>query len=212
MRWTSKSGAKLAEALREMGHEVVERTVLRILKAKGYSLQANKKTREGASYPDRDRQFEHINQTVKAAIAQGEPVISVDTKKRKLVGDYKAVGREFEPKGRPVEVRTHDFKDKQLGFKGSSQHHLDERSCDGSSASEVRSSRSNAVVVAGASVGGVSRAAPAVLGGDRSRCVHRGCGGRGGSVRGGWRPVVSRQWRDAYCHSGPAVGALPVIR
>ena len=115
LRWTSKSAAKLARALREMGHEVVDRTVLRILKAKGYSLQANKKTREGASHPDRDRQFEHINQTVKAAIAAGEPVISVDTKKRELIGDFKAVGREFEPKGKPVEVRTHDFKDKQLG-------------------------------------------------------------------------------------------------
>jgi hypothetical protein len=115
LRWTSKSGAKLAEALREMGHDVVERTVLRLLKAKGYSLQSNKKTREGASHPDRDAQFEHINQTVAAAIAAGEPVISVDAKKRELVGDFKAVGREFEPKGRPVEVRTHDFKDKQLG-------------------------------------------------------------------------------------------------
>ena len=115
LRWTSKSGAKLAQALREMGHDVVERTVLRLLNAKGYSLQANKKTREGASHPDRDRQFEHINETVKAAIAAGEPVISVDTKKRELVGDFKAVGREFEPTGRPVEVRTHDFKDKQLG-------------------------------------------------------------------------------------------------
>jgi Rhodopirellula transposase DDE domain len=115
LRWTSKSGAKLAEALREMGHDVVERTVLRLLKAKGYSLQANKKTREGASHADRDRQFEHINKTVKAAIAEGQPAISVDTKKRELVGDFKAVGREFEPKGRPVEVRTHDFKDKQLG-------------------------------------------------------------------------------------------------
>ena len=115
MRWTSKSGAKLAEALREMGHEVVDRTVLRLLKAKGYSLQANKKTREGAQHPDRDAQFAHINETVTAAIAPGEPVISVDAKKRELVGDFKAVGREFEPKGTPVEVRGHDFKDKQLG-------------------------------------------------------------------------------------------------
>jgi hypothetical protein len=115
LRWTSKSGAKLAEALREMGHDVVERTVLRLLKAKGYSLQANKKTREGAQHPDRDAQFAHISQTVSEAIAAGEPVISVDAKKRELVGDFKAVGREFEPKGRPVEVRGHDFKDKQLG-------------------------------------------------------------------------------------------------
>ena len=115
LRWTSKSGAKLAEALREMGHDVVDRTVLRLLRAKGYSLQANQKTREGAQHPDRDAQFQHINQTVAEAIALAEPVISVDAKKRELVGDFKAVGREFEPKGRPVEVRGHDFKDKQLG-------------------------------------------------------------------------------------------------
>jgi Rhodopirellula transposase DDE domain len=115
LRWTSKSGAKLAEALREMGHDVVERTVLRLLRAKGYSLQANKKTREGAQHPDRDAQFAHINETVTQALEAGEPVISVDAKKRELIGDFKAVGREFEPKGRPVEVRGHDFKDKQLG-------------------------------------------------------------------------------------------------
>ena len=115
LRWTSKSGAKLAEALREMGHEVVDRTVLRLLKAKGYSLQANKKTREGVQHPDRDAQFQYINQTVTEAIAAGEPVISVDAKKRELIGDFKAVGREFQPRGTPVEVRGHDFKDKQLG-------------------------------------------------------------------------------------------------
>jgi hypothetical protein len=115
LRWTSKSGAKLAEALRELGHDVVERTVLRLLKAKGYSLQANKKTREGVQHPDRDAQFQHISQTVAGAITAGEPVISIDAKKRELIGDFKAVGREFEPKGKPVEVRGHDFKDKQLG-------------------------------------------------------------------------------------------------
>jgi hypothetical protein len=115
LRWTSKSGAKLAQALREMGHDVVDRTVLRLLKAKGYSLQANKKTREGVQHPDRDAQFAHINKTVADAIKAGQPVISVDTKKRELVGDFKAVGREFEPTGKPVEVRGHDFKDKDLG-------------------------------------------------------------------------------------------------
>jgi Rhodopirellula transposase DDE domain len=115
LRWTSKSGAKLAEALRELGHDIVDRTVLRLLKAKGYSLQANKKTREGVQHPDRDAQFAHINQTVAVAIAASQPVISVDAKKRELVGDFKAVGREFEPKGQPVEVRGHDFKDKDLG-------------------------------------------------------------------------------------------------
>lgn len=115
LRWTSKSGAKLAEALCELGYRVVDRTVLRLLKAKGYSLQANKKTREGAQHPDRDAQFERISELVKAQIAAGEPVISVDVKKRGLVGDFKALGREFQLKGRPVEVRGHDFKDKQLG-------------------------------------------------------------------------------------------------
>ena len=115
LRWTSKSAARLAEALTAMGHQVVDRTVLRLLKARGYSLQANKKTREGAQHPDRDAQFAHINQTVIEALAAGEPVISVDAKKRELVGDFKAVGREFQPKGEPVEVRGHDFKDKDLG-------------------------------------------------------------------------------------------------
>lgn len=115
LRWTSKSAAKLAQALRDMGFGVVDRTVLRLLRAKGYSLQANKKTREGAQHPDRDAQFQHIADTVSGALEAGEPVISVDTKKRELVGDFKAVGREFEPKRTPVEVRGHDFKDKELG-------------------------------------------------------------------------------------------------
>jgi hypothetical protein len=115
LRWTSKSAAKLAAALTEMGHQVVDRTVLRLLKAKGYSLQANKKTREGAQHPDRNAQFEHINQTASEALAAGEPVISVDAKKRELVGDFKAVGREFQLTRKPVEVRGHDFKDTELG-------------------------------------------------------------------------------------------------
>jgi transposase len=115
LRWTSKSAAKLAVALAERGFAISDRTVLRILKRLGYSLQANKKTREGAQHPDRDAQFEHINQTVTQALAAGEPVISVDAKKRELIGDFKAVGREFEPTGTPVEVRGHDFKDKELG-------------------------------------------------------------------------------------------------
>ena len=115
LRWTSKSGAKLASALQEMGHQVVDRTVLRLLKVKGYSMQANKKTREGIDHPDRDAQFRHIDHTAAAAITAGEPVISIDTKKRELVGDFKAVGREFEPKREPVEVQGHDFKDKLLG-------------------------------------------------------------------------------------------------
>jgi transposase len=115
LRWTSKSVRKLEDGLRELGHRVSYRTVARLLRALGYSLQANRKMREGADHPDRDAQFEHINQTAKAAIASGEPVISVDTKKKELVGDFKNGGREWRPKGSPELVRTHDFKDKQLG-------------------------------------------------------------------------------------------------
>jgi DDE family transposase len=115
LRWTSKSAAKLAEGLRELGHDVAGRTVARLLGRMGYSLQANRKTLEGAQHPDRDAQFEHINATLAAALAERQPVISVDAKKRELVGDFKAVGRELAPGGKPVQVRTHDFKDKQLG-------------------------------------------------------------------------------------------------
>jgi hypothetical protein len=115
LRWTSKSAVKLAGALAQRGYRISDRTVLRILKRRGYSLQANQKTREGADHPDRDAQFAYINETVAGAIARGEPAISIDTKKRELVGDFKAVGREFEPKGTPIEVRTHDFKDTTLG-------------------------------------------------------------------------------------------------
>jgi hypothetical protein len=111
LRWTSKSAAKLAVALQEMGHEVVDRTTLRLLKRLGYRLQSNAKTQEGAAHPDRDAQFAHINQTAETAVAAGQPVISVDTKKKELLGNYKAVGREFEPGGEPVKVQTHDFPD-----------------------------------------------------------------------------------------------------
>ena len=115
LRWTSKSLAKLAVALVAAGHEVSDRSVGKLLKGLGFRLHANRKTREGSDHPDRDAQFRYINETARAALAAGEPVISVDAKKRELVGDFKAVGREYEPTGRPVEVRCHDFKDKQLG-------------------------------------------------------------------------------------------------
>ncbi|MCA1701195.1 MAG: ISAzo13 family transposase [Actinobacteria bacterium] len=115
LRWTSKSVRQLAGALREQGHAVHYTTVAKLLGLLGYSLQSNVKTREGASHPDRDAQFEHINQTAKAAIDAGQPVISVDTKKKELVGDFKNAGREWRPKGEPELVRVHDFKDKQLG-------------------------------------------------------------------------------------------------
>jgi transposase len=115
LRWTTKSLMKIADALVGMGHEVSDRTAGKLLKGLGFRLHANVKTREGSDHPDRDAQFSQINETARAALLAGQPVISVDTKKRELVGDFKAVGREYEPTGKPVEVRTHDFKDKDLG-------------------------------------------------------------------------------------------------
>ncbi|MDQ5834694.1 MAG: ISAzo13 family transposase [Actinomycetota bacterium] len=113
--WTAKSVRMLAGALREQGHQVSHETVAKLLRGLGYSLQANRKTLEGASHPDRDAQFRHINETVKSALAAGQPAISVDTKKKELVGDFKNAGRRWRPKGEPIEVRTKDFKDKTLG-------------------------------------------------------------------------------------------------
>jgi hypothetical protein len=109
LRWTSKSLGKLREALVGLGHEISESTLGKLLKSQGFRLQANQKTREGSQHPDRDAQFAHINQTVAQALADGEPTVSIDCKKKELVGDYKAVGREWEPTGQPVEVQGHDF-------------------------------------------------------------------------------------------------------
>jgi Rhodopirellula transposase DDE domain len=109
LRWTSKSAAKLALGLQQQGHQIVARTVLRLLGSMGFTMQANRKTREGSEHPDRDAQFQHINETAAAALEARQPVISVDTKKKELVGDFKAVGREWTPTGKPVQVNTHDF-------------------------------------------------------------------------------------------------------
>jgi hypothetical protein len=109
VRWTSKSAAKLAEDLRALGHQLVDRTVLRLLKGMGFSMQGNYKTREGADHPDRDAQFHYINDTVADALAAQQPVISVDTKKKELVGEFKNGGREWARTGEPVKVNTHDF-------------------------------------------------------------------------------------------------------
>jgi Rhodopirellula transposase DDE domain len=115
LRWCSKSLGKIAGALVAAGHQVSDRSAGKLLRGLGFRLHANQKTREGKDHPDRDAQFRHISETARAALEAGEPVISVDAKKRELVGDFKAVGREYEPTGRPVEVRCHDFKDKDRG-------------------------------------------------------------------------------------------------
>jgi hypothetical protein len=113
--WTSRSLRNLAEALRAMGHRVGHNVVADLLRQLNYSLQANRKTREGSHNPDRDAQFGYINGKVTAALVAGEPAISVDTKKKELVGDFKNPGRELRPKGQPEPVRVHDFKIPELG-------------------------------------------------------------------------------------------------
>jgi hypothetical protein len=115
LRWVSRSQRNIAEALRRRGFQVSQKLVGLLLRELGYSCQANRKTREGTSHPDRNAQFEHINATVKAAIAAGAPAISVDTKKKELVGDFKNGGKELRPKGQPEPVRVHDFKIPELG-------------------------------------------------------------------------------------------------
>lgn len=115
LRWTVKSTRQLADELKLQGFPVSYATVRLLLKESGYSLQANVKTREGASHPDRNAQFEHIASEVARHQSTGQPVISVDTKKKELVGDFKNNGTEWLPKGKPEEVRVHDFKDPELG-------------------------------------------------------------------------------------------------
>src|ERR1700681_3435290 len=115
LRWTSKSTTKLAQELSTSGHPVSQRTVCDLLTGEGYSLQSVRKTREGAQHPDRDAQFQFLNTQVQAALKAGQPVISVDTKKKELVGDFKNAGQEWQRKKTPVEVRVHDFVDPVLG-------------------------------------------------------------------------------------------------
>lgn len=115
LRWTCKSLRKLAAALVEKGHKISYPTVGALLHGMGYSLQGNRKTREGDDHPDRDAQFRFISDKVTAALSDNQPVISVDTKKKELVGDFKNGGREYRPKGSPEEVRVHDFLIKELG-------------------------------------------------------------------------------------------------
>ena len=106
---------KLAEELRAKGHEISGQKVSELLHELGYSLQGTRKTREGSAHPDRNAQFEHINAEAKAFQRAGEPVVSVDTKKKERVGDFANRGKEWHPAGEPVPVRVHDFIDKKLG-------------------------------------------------------------------------------------------------
>ena len=115
LRWTCKSLRKLAEELRQRGHRTSHVLVARMLHDLGYSLQANRKTLEGTNHPDRNAQFEYLNGKVKRQLQQHQPVISVDTKKKELVGDFKNHGRELRPQGDPEKVRVHDFIIPELG-------------------------------------------------------------------------------------------------
>ena len=115
LRWTCKSVRKLAAELNRKGHSVSHSTVATLLREMNYSLQANRKTTEGKQHPDRNAQFEYINKSVLTRQRSSQPVISVDTKKKELVGDFKNKGQEWHPKGNPEKVRVHDFIDKELG-------------------------------------------------------------------------------------------------
>ena len=115
LRWTCKSTSKLAAELLELGHQVSPRTVYSLLDQLDYSLQANRKTQEGNNHPDRDAQFRHIAELVKRFQAEGQPVISVDAKKKELIGAFYNKGREWFPQGQPERVRVHDFIDPELG-------------------------------------------------------------------------------------------------
>ena len=115
LRWTCKSLRRLSAELGALGHRISHTVVGELLKQQRFSLQANRKTREGDGHPDRDAQFAHINASVTCALAAQQPVISVDTKKKELVGDFKNAGREWRPRGDPEEVRVHDFLIKDLG-------------------------------------------------------------------------------------------------
>jgi hypothetical protein len=115
LRWTCKSTYRLSKELTDQEHPVGPRTVAKLLREAGYSLQANRKTREGKQHPDRNAQFEYINEQVELFQKRRKPTISVDTKKKELVGDFANRGREWRPEGEPEEVRVHDFKDKELG-------------------------------------------------------------------------------------------------
>jgi hypothetical protein len=115
LRWVSRSQRHIVKALKELGYKVSQKLVGRLLHRLGYNCQANRKTLEGANHPDRDAQFQYINKATKAAIAKNEPVISVDTKKKELVGDFKNPGKELRRKGEPEPVRVHDFEIEELG-------------------------------------------------------------------------------------------------
>ncbi len=115
LRWTCKSVRQLSVALQNQGHVIGRQKVADLLANMGYSLQANQKTREGSSHPDRDKQFAYINDKVVDFQARGQPVVSVDTKKKELIGDFKNQGQEWQPKGHPEQVRVHDFPDEQAG-------------------------------------------------------------------------------------------------
>jgi hypothetical protein len=115
LRWTCKGLRRLAKELGTRGHKISHTVVGELLKQQKFSLQANRKTREGDSHPDRDAQFAHINASVTRALAEQQPVISVDTKKKELVGDFKNAGREWRPQSEPEDVRVHDFLIKELG-------------------------------------------------------------------------------------------------
>ena len=115
LRWTCKSTRKLAAELQRQQHSVCDRTVAALLIEEGYSLQANRKTTEGKQHPDRNAQFEYVHERILAFLKKRQPIVSIDTKKKELVGEFKNGGQEWQPQGKPEKVKVHDFPDKDLG-------------------------------------------------------------------------------------------------
>jgi transposase len=115
LRWTCKSTRLLAVALQQQGFQVSHTKVSQLLQARGYSLQSNRKTREGQQHPDRNAQFEYIAKRVQAQLRRGQPALSVDTKKKEVLGNLKNPGKTYRPKGKPIDVKVHDFPDPKLG-------------------------------------------------------------------------------------------------
>jgi len=143
LRWTCKSTVLLAQELTRQRHAVSARTVGRLLNEAGYSLQSNRKTLEGSSHPDRNAQFEHINTSVRRFQQRGQPVISVDTKKKELVGAFKNGGREWQPKDQPEEVKVHDFLDPALARRSRTAYTTSARTKDGSAWASITTRRTS---------------------------------------------------------------------
>src|SRR5208337_1480535 len=186
LRWTCKSLRRLAAELRARGHKISHTVVGEVLKQEKFSLQANRKTREGESHPDRDAQFAHINARVTQALAERQPVISVDTKKKELVGDFKNAGREWRPQGDPEDVRVHFCGRARPGARGYRRDRSPATCCWASRDLDFP----DRTVERMESYYGCSRETCRCVGGNHRRQTRRPCAGAGYAAGRGRRPAI----------------------